>query len=106
MNLTGQAIVITRKAAGSYVLGRWVEGVETAYSVEANVQPLNGHELLQLPEGDRLRENKKIYTAFPVQNNDILTLGGKTWQVQNAMDWSNHPLPHYKARITLIEGQE
>lgn len=106
MSLTGQTTTITRKAAGSYVDGRWVDGAATVYTAAGNVQPLNGRELLQLPEGDRNREYKKMYTAFAVQNDDVVTISGKTYQAQNVADWSDHPQPHYRVRLMLIEDQE
>lgn len=106
MNLNVENITVTRLGAGSHVAGRFVPGTGTDFSAGGNIQPLNGRELLQLPEGDRKREAKKIYTAFALQNKDIVTrTSGVKYEVQAIEDWTAFNQPHYKARLMRIEGQ-
>ena len=53
-------ITVIRKSAGAWVDGYWVDWLNIELSVEANVQPLRGHELLSLPESQRTRDNIKV----------------------------------------------
>lgn len=46
-------ITIYRKTQGSYVSGKWVEGAETSFDVQAKVMPAKDTELMILPESER-----------------------------------------------------
>ena len=106
MKLDIEAITITRTAAGSYVSGRYVPGSDENFAANGNIQPMTGIELQQLPEGDREKEVKKIYTAFALQNSDEVTrAGGIQYEVQAVEDWTAFHQPHFKARLVRIEGQ-
>ena len=106
MNLDIIPITVTRAAAGTYVLGRFVPGAAQVIDGQrGNIQPLTGKELQQLPEGDRQREAKKIYTAFALQNGDVVRAGGVDYEVQAVEDWTAFALPHFKARLVRIEEQ-
>ena len=106
MKLDIEAITITRTAAGSYVAGHYVAGSPQQFDARGNIQPLSGIELQQLPEGDRQKEVKKIYTAFALQNGDVVTRSdGIRYEVQAVEDWTAFHQPHYKARLVRIEGQ-
>jgi hypothetical protein len=104
MKLDVEAITVTRTAAGSYVSGRFVAGTSQDHPARGNIQPLTGLELLQLAEGDRQREVKKIYTAFALANGDVVTRAdGTRFEVQAVEDWTAFHQPHYKARLVRIE---
>jgi len=106
MKLDIEAITITRTAAGSYVAGHYVAGSPQNFDAQGNIQPLTGIELQQLPEGDRQKEVKKIYTAFALQNGDVVTRSdGIRYEVQAVEDWTAFHQPHFKARLVRIEGQ-
>jgi len=103
--LENETITITRKAAGSYVNGLYVDGAETVTSIAANVQPLSGSQILQLAEADRKRESWAIFTESEIRVNDLVTRGGKTYEVQRVEDFRNQPVPHYEGIMLLLEGQ-
>lgn len=103
--LKNETITITRKSTGSYENGHYVEGAGTNSSIQANVQPLSGSQILQLPEADRKKESLSILTESEVRINDIVTRGGKTYEVQRVEDFNNQPIPHYEGIMLLIEGQ-
>jgi len=104
MKLDVETITVTRRAAGSYVDGRWVQGAATDHAAAGNIQPLSGTELQQLPEGDRNRGPLKIYTGFAFENGDVVTLAsGVTFEVQAVSDWTAFGQPHYKAQLMRIE---
>ncbi len=106
MKLDAEQITVTRRAQGSYVSGRHVPGSDQDFEAAANIQPLNGAELLQLAEGDRQREVNKIYTAFALANSDVVTRAdGIRYEVQAVEDWTAFHQPHFKARLMRMEEQ-
>lgn len=54
-------VEITRRNAGYYLNGRWVEGTTEVFIAKLKVQPAKPFELQQFPEGDRSREWLKVY---------------------------------------------
>lgn len=103
--LDNESIVITRKTGGGYTGGHYVDGTSANSTIRANVQPLTGKEILQLPEGDRLRESLKAFSTSEIRVNDIVTRNSKTYEVQRVNDLSAHSIPHYEAVMLLVEGQ-
>ena len=71
------------RGSGSYVNGRWVEGVPTALSFSGVVQNANPKDLEVLPEGDRNSEAIKIHTIYELETQDLITYKGLTWLVYN-----------------------
>lgn len=95
---------VERPGATSYSGGVGSKAVSTTFTIKGNAQPLNGNELLQLPEGDRQRQNLKLYTKTLLQINDIVTVDGIPFEVQNVEDWTRQiRLPHYRARIMKVD---
>jgi hypothetical protein len=106
MKLDIEPITVTRAEQGSYASGRFVAGDTQEYTAAGNIQPLNGKELLQLPEGNRQRQALKIYTAFALENNDTVTRADDVqYETQAVEDWTAFNQPHYKARLMRIEEQ-
>ena len=106
MRLDTEQITVSRAGEGSYVNGRFVPAVAVETVTEGNIQPLNGKELLQLPEGDRERQTGKIYTAYALENGDIVTRSdGSRHEVQAVEDWTAFSLAHYKARLVRVLEQ-
>lgn len=61
-------LTITRKTAGTYVNGRYVEGTTSTQEITANVQPgLKWNDIQYLPEGERGRKSLRVYTDFPLR---------------------------------------
>jgi len=105
MLLNNSTITISRKAEGTYVNGHPVDGTETNLTIKANVQPLTGDEILQLPEADRQKDVRKLFSSSEILYNDIVTYKSKNYEVQRVRDFSDHRLPHYKGFMYLVEGQ-
>ena len=97
--LHNEAITIKRYSTGSYEKGHFVEGTEISITGYANIQPLNGNELLQLPEGDRQKESIKVYSLDTVlRNKDILVdSNSNEYELQQVKNYSQEVIPHYKA---------
>jgi hypothetical protein len=80
------------------------------FSIECNVQPCTGRDLLLVPEGDREKENLWVYSTEiekPVRLNDKITRWSKglqmmlNYQVQNVETWGEAPNGYQKIRMTL-----
>jgi len=106
MRLDVEPITVTRQSPGSYVSGRFVPAAASTESAAGSIQPLSGHDLLQLPEGDRQRGAHKIYTAYALENGDIVTRAdGSRHEVQQVKDYTAFSLPHYKALLMRVLEQ-
>lgn len=79
--------------------GRAVPGSTSTVSVWASVQPVNGQELLRLPESLRTREVVKVFTRTAAlltedeatgQPADTFAWNGNTYQVNVVETWPNH----------------
>jgi len=97
--LRNEAVTIKRYGQTIYLKGHAVAGAETILLGDATIQPLNGKELLQLPEGDREKESVKIFTdTLELKNNDILICANnKSFELKEIKDWTAHIIPHYRA---------
>lgn len=91
----GQTVTITRYAAGTNVNGEYVAGAASTFDVVMSIQPLNGRDLLQLPEGQRTRNFLKGYCATELLTvnipaglkADLVTVAGKNYEVQGVEHW-------------------
>lgn len=97
-------IQVKRWGEGEWVDGYFVNGIETTLDIEANVQPLRGHELLTLPEADRTKESIKVYCVETLKTvdevgqkkADIIIWEGKRWQATRPMTYKMGVLDHTK----------
>ena len=96
---------VERPGVTSYSAGVGSKAASTTFTIKGNAQPLSGNELLQLSEGDRQRQNMKLYTKTELMVNDLVTIdSGNAFEVQNVEDWTRQiRLPHYKARIMRVD---
>ena len=97
-------IQVERTAPGAWVKGRWVEGLVTLINIEANVQPMRGHELLVLPEADRTKDSIKVYSVEHIdtvedvkqEQADIVIWNGKRYKAMKSMQYQMGILNHTK----------
>ena len=93
---------------GTYVKGHRVSASDITTTIKANIQPLGGSELLQLPESDRLREPLRFYTKTELKEGDQVerVLNGRKYEIQRLGNWTVfRGLKHYKAIGLLIDAQ-
>jgi hypothetical protein len=106
----GKHVTLTRFSAGTYSDGNFIDGSSTTSSIIMSCQPLNGRELLYLPEGQRTRQYLKAYTASEVRTTsqetsakaDQITYNGKQYEVQQVEYWEstgNSIQPYYKVLL-------
>jgi hypothetical protein len=97
-SLDGQTLPVTRSAGGGYVNGFWVENAQEEFDIIASVQPLNDQEIEFLPEGDRTKAAKKIYTATELRVHvsetsakpDLVGIEGDEYKVIRVQRWHGH----------------
>ena len=103
-----RTITLIRAVAGVYdENGKYNGAVPAESTIEAHIQPANGIELQDLPEGRRGFETIKLYTSTALRTvdeanglpADKILDGAKTYQVD--LMWNRHA--HYKALCTRIE---
>jgi len=94
---SGTTYAVTRRAPATYDAdGRLVPGSTTALVITASIQPLEGRDLLRLPEGLRTKELLKIYSSTQLfvqgagQDPDTVIYQGFPYQVETAEQWGEN----------------
>lgn len=79
----------------------------TQTSFDANVQPVTGDELLQMPEGDRTRQVLNVFSSLELLREDIVVRKGIEYEVRTDEDWDQSllKLSHFMSRIVRIDVQ-
>lgn len=81
----------TRRATGAVVRGRVQPGAPTTFPVQGALVPLQGRDLMRMPEGMRTVERRILYTEtqlFSGPTPDTLVADGVTWEVEGVEDYS------------------
>jgi hypothetical protein len=102
------SISVIRKTTGSYIKGLWVEGAETTFTIQADVQSWQHEQLQALAEGRRLNQTSKMYVNQPLQalasgNPDIVLLDGNRYEVLACYPWQHGLINHYKIELQKCE---
>jgi len=97
---------VYRKAAGSYVSGRWTNGSASPdFTIQTSWQPANGRDLQALEEGMRQSSIFKGYPKIKVQTVNPETLekediivgpDGSNYRVIFVAPYQNNLINHYK----------
>jgi len=103
---------VTRYAAPTYTKGTATQGATTTFTIQATVQPLTPREALLLPEGERLRQNLKVYSATelkPSDNNgelpaDTIEYRGENYKVISVERRDQTDIPHFKHIVQKIDA--
>lgn len=96
---------VTRRGPGQWLDGHYEPGQLETITIDCNVQPLNGREVEQLPEGEREKEQKWVWTQTGLVIGDVVCYKGEKYEVQRVEDWTIFCISHYKARMTRMENQ-
>jgi len=106
-------ITRVRYAAGAWGSdGRWTAGASTSATIEASVQPASGKVLATLPEGERSRDPRTVYTfealrgasQYDGTDADRLTIDGASYEVRELTHWrSAAPIAHYEALALRVQ---
>jgi hypothetical protein len=98
--------ITLKRSQGSYVNGKWIDGIATSTTIEANVQPTPAKELALLPEADRTKEWITVYSVSEMRTAkegsggwtaDLIVWKGNNYKVMKSQHWEMGTLDHYKA---------
>jgi hypothetical protein len=106
-----EAVTITRKAAGTFTNGVYVDGASSTIVAIGSIQPLNGREQLSLPSLQHGKEIMKMYTStelFTVneasnQKADLVNARGKIFEVQKVEPWE-YDFTFFKVLLVRLES--
>lgn len=81
--------------------GKFVVLASSTFQFRANVQPVEGRDLLLVPEGDRFKENLWLFSQDPnaLLLNDRVVRDGVNYQVQSVQEWG----AHRECRVTRVD---
>jgi hypothetical protein len=84
-----------------YIDGKPVYDEPLKYELVGNVQPLNGRDLLLVPEGDRFKEQFWIFCVTPcvAVSKDLVFRSGSYYEVQGIELWGSFS----KIRIMKVD---
>jgi hypothetical protein len=89
---------------GNYVDGVLVPGTSTNVRIKGAVQPLPGKDVKQLAPGDRLSHGLVLLSRTLVKVNDIVTIDGEPFQVQQVKDRTRQTsLKHYRCLMMKVD---
>lgn len=94
-----ELLTATRPGRTDYVDGKPLARAEVTYQFHCNVQPINGRDLLLVPEGDRYKEQYTVWTEHPVQANDRIIRCDISFQAQSVEAWGTY----FKVRMMRLD---
>jgi hypothetical protein len=105
-------LTVKRPAAGTWVGGRWQDGVIRTLTIKASVQPATTDDLQSLPESRRTLGVYRLYSDEPFQsviegkqNPDIVEIYGDDYEVMQSMPWQNNLINHYKTLVARVQPE-
>lgn len=102
-NVFRRTVSGTRKTAGGWIEGEWVEPSEDPITIRASVQPASQEDVQLLPEGRRLTGAYKLFTNDTLQvaiegdNSqfpDVIHLPHGDYEVLAQAPWQNGIISH------------
>lgn len=91
-----EVLDVTRLEAIVYENGVPVTYDNKTFQIRCNVQPVDGRDLLLVPEGDRQKEQYYVWSLNPCQPKAVLQLNdqvvrqGITFQTQSVENWGSY----------------
>lgn len=109
----GQLYTVTRFGAGAWVNGYFVPGSSVTIDVMMSIQPLNGTELVNLPEAQRTRRTVKAYSADRLFTSDQIAgtaadrvaYDGRVFEVHDCQNWTPMDLDHWKCVLVEVNPE-
>lgn len=112
--LGAESLTRRRFAAGARGAdGRYVEGSATDTPLQGSVQPMPAARIATLPEGERSRDWRVVYTYTPLRVTDAaagvsadhVLVDGAAYEVRGLAVWRG-VLPHYEAQCVRVQEVE
>lgn len=113
MTLFHSRVLTFHRRTGSYVAGRWIEEVDSTFTLEGSVQASSGDKVETFLEGRRFSGSLDFYVDGPLQTYDpkLKTVGdlyvdesGEEWELVLQSGWANGIIPHYE--YTAVRRKE
>ena len=103
-------ITVSRYGAATKTDGVWVAATPTTFTMVASMQPMEGDELLMVPEGDREREHITIFTDTLLRTidqealtgADVVTWNGNDYEVKKVRNYRMGALDHYECIASRV----
>ena len=100
-------------ADGTYVEGNYVPGRKATLRIRGSLQPLSPREVLQLPEGERVRASWKLYTDGTLitsreageRQADTVVIRGEEHKVMSVERWEGTAIPYWKAILARVQPE-
>lgn len=104
-------LTVKRYAAGSWVDGVWTAGSQSTLTIKGSTQPARPDELVNLPEAQRTRAAKKVYSEALLRTADETNLiqadrvvvDGEDWEIQQVDTHFENTLAHYKSIAVRLD---
>lgn len=116
MRMIGMATHTWRRfAAGSAGTdGRYVEGSITTSTLRGSLQPATGDDLATLPEGDRTKRVRVLFSRTALRtvdqgagtSADQVTVDGDWFEVREVKPYGTTPLRHRRAVLVAVQESE
>lgn len=98
--IDGEAVNVTRtrRAAGAYNAdGDWIAGMSTSDTIRATIQPVRGHQLMDMPEGIRTEAGWIAWSRQAITVDDEIAHGGVNYRV--LFTWPRAEGAFYRAAL-------
>ena len=94
---------VKRFGTGTRDHGRYIDGVATAITIQASVQPTDGQKLALETKSERALAAYRLFSSAPLLLNDSVIqrqadeveIYGDWYKVIQVMPWQNGLIPHY-----------
>lgn len=103
-----------KRVAGAYDQGRWTEGADIEFTINASRQPvksLSDNEMQSIPEARRQSGMFRIYTSTELLTSgvnkipDRAIINGAEYEIFISNPWQNDVINHYKYILVKKEDQ-
>lgn len=115
--LPGQQALTGERNTGTLIVGVWTPGTASALSLVGSIQQFTLEQMQMLPEGERTREQRKIFTRDTLRPaspdgttpGDRVNYEGRVWEVHASGYWdvkTGGPANHNEYRLVAIAEDE
>lgn len=84
-----ERLTVTRDREVEIINGKPVRLSAGTFNILVNVQPVDGRDLLLVPEFDRFKEQYWLFTETPLAVNDRVSRLDSNYQVQSVQYWGS-----------------
>jgi hypothetical protein len=94
-----EKVRVERVGCVQYVDGKPQRSESTTFEIQCHTQPLKGIDLLLVPEGDRTKDQRWLWTRAQLQIKDVIFRQESRYQIQTVEAWQGF----IKVRMVRID---